>query len=101
MTPAERSQRARLGAYSLHAKRDARETTSAARAAFLERFEREVDPDGTLPLDERTRRARAARKAYFTRLALASARARRRSPPPAKTPEPADVWEGFTGRLFE
>ena len=46
MTPVERSLRARMAAYSLHAQRDPRETTSAARAAFLDRFEREVDPDG-------------------------------------------------------
>jgi hypothetical protein len=78
MTPVERSLRARIGAYSLHAQRDARETTSAARAAFLSRFERDVDPDGVLAPDERARRAEAARKAYFTRLALASVRARNR-----------------------
>jgi hypothetical protein len=35
-----------LSCYSLHAKRDPKETTQAARAAFLNRFEREVDPDG-------------------------------------------------------
>ena len=77
MTPAERALRARMAAYSLHAKRDARETTAAARAAFLDRFDRMVDPDGTLPEAERQRRAAAARKAYFTGLALRSAQARR------------------------
>ena len=79
MTPAERALRARMAAYTLHAKRDARETTSAARAAFLDRFDRMVDPDGTLSDTERQRRAAAARKAYFTRLALRSAQARRAS----------------------
>lgn len=77
MTPAERVLRARLAAYTLHAKYDARETTAAARAAFMDRFEREVDPDGQLSVEERQRRAAAARKAYFTRLALRSAQARR------------------------
>lgn len=77
MTPAERRLRARLAAYTLHAKRDARETTAPARAAFLDRFEREVDPELVLPDEERQRRAEAARKAYFTRLALRSAQARR------------------------
>ncbi len=77
MTPSERALRARMAAYSLHAKRDARETTAAARAAFLDRFDRMVDPDGTLPEAERQRRAAAARKAYFTGLALRSAQARR------------------------
>ena len=77
MTPAERALRARMAAYTLHAKRDARETTAAARAAFLDRFDRMVDPEGTLPEAERQRRAAAARKAYFTGLALRSAQARR------------------------
>ena len=45
MTPAERSLRARMAAYRLHATHDPKETTAAARAAFLARFEREVDPD--------------------------------------------------------
>ena len=37
-----------------------------------------VDPEGVLPEAERIRRAEHARKAYFTRLALKSAQARRR-----------------------
>ncbi len=77
MTSEQRVLRARLAAYTLHAKYDARETTAAARAAFLDRFERQVDPDGALTVHERERRAKAARKAYFTRLALRSAQARR------------------------
>jgi len=51
--------------------------TQPARRALLDRFEREVDPDGALPPDERARRAAHARKPYFTRLALRSAQARR------------------------
>jgi hypothetical protein len=43
----------------------------------MRRFERQVDPDGTLPEAERLRRAEAARKAYFTGLAFKSAKARR------------------------
>jgi hypothetical protein len=78
MTPAERTLRSRLAAYRLHAIRDARETTKPARTAFLLRFEQEVDPDGSLPEAERRRRAESARKAYFTKLALQSAQARRR-----------------------
>jgi len=56
---------------------DPREVTRAARAAFALKFERDVDPDGVLPLEERLRRAEMARKAHFTRLALKSAEARR------------------------
>jgi hypothetical protein len=52
--------------------------TANARAAALDRFEKQVDPDGVLPPDERARRAEHAKKAYFYRLALKSARARRR-----------------------
>jgi hypothetical protein len=77
LTPTETSLRGRIGAYATHAAYDPRETTANARAAFLERFERQVDPDGTLPTDERRRRVVYARKAYFTRLALKSARSRR------------------------
>ena len=77
MNPSERILRARLGAYTVHSRYDTRETTAAARAAFMDRFEREVDPDGRLSVEERQRRAAAARKAYFTRLALRSAQVRR------------------------
>jgi hypothetical protein len=66
-----------MAAHLLHAAiPDAAAHTAPARAAFLARFEREVDPDGTLDPGERTRRAEHARKAYFLRLALASAHAR-------------------------
>lgn len=70
--------RGRIGAYALHAHHDPRQTTAKARATFLARFLDEVDPDGTLPEAERLRRAASARKAYFARLALKSARARAR-----------------------
>jgi hypothetical protein len=68
--------RARLAAHTLHAKRDPRETSAKGRAAFLARFEAQVDPDGTLPPVERARRAAAARSAYFTRLSYKSSRRR-------------------------
>ncbi|HZL05901.1 MAG TPA: hypothetical protein VFE45_10880 [Coriobacteriia bacterium] len=51
--------------------------TSQARAAFNRRFEDEVDPDRAMTTAERGRRAGSARKAYFMRLALKSAQARR------------------------
>jgi hypothetical protein len=66
-----------MAAYAMHAAHDARVTTTNGRAAFLARFEREVDPEGRLDPEERSRRAEQARRAYFTRLALASAKARR------------------------
>ena len=70
--------RARLAAHCLHAQRDPKQTTAKARRAFLDSFLEKVDPDRLLPVAERQRRAESARKAHFVRLALASAKARRR-----------------------
>lgn len=78
MTPAERTMRARLGAHASWAKTEDRTArTAAARRAAETRFERLVDPEGTLDPAERHRRAEHARQAHMQRLALASARARR------------------------
>lgn len=66
----QRRIRARIAAHAMHARHDSRITTAPARAAFLARFEREVDPEGILPPDERARRARHALSAYMARLAL-------------------------------
>ena len=77
LTASERSLRGRIAAHQLHATHDSAELTKNARAAFLERFEHEVDPARKLPEAERKRRAEHAKKAYFARLALASAKARR------------------------
>ncbi len=51
--------------------------TSAARTAFLRRFELEVDPHCELDPAERARRAELSRRAYMTRLALRSVTVRR------------------------
>jgi hypothetical protein len=88
LSPAERTLRARLAAHTMHAKHDARETTAAARAAFLARFEAEVDPQGVLPAEERHRRAQQARSAYFTRLAFERAKAARRAQMQRETQTP-------------
>ncbi len=77
LTPTERSLRARIAAHERWSKSDPVAGTAAARKAALDRFEREVDPEGRLPAAERARRAEHARKAYFTRLAYRSAQARR------------------------
>ena len=94
LTPEQRSLRARAGAYALHAQGGT--STGAATAAFLSRFDREADPAGVLPPDERARRARFARKAYFAKLALASSRARsmKKAPPAIETPGEARPREG-------
>ena len=78
---ADRSLIARLAAHESWAKTaDSSARTAPARRAMLDRFERQVDPDGELAPAERARRAEHARKAYFTRLALRSAQARRKTP---------------------
>jgi hypothetical protein len=77
LTPSERVLRARLAAHVSHSRHDPKERTRAARHKFDERFVNEVDPNRVLPQAERDRRAGHARKAYFTRLALLSARARK------------------------
>lgn len=78
MSETDRTTIAKIAAYTRWAQeRDRSAATSAARQAFADRFDKEVDPDGTLPYVERRKRADAARKAYFQRLALKSAQARR------------------------
>lgn len=79
LTPAELSLRAQIAAHESWAHTDDRAArTAPARQAALDKFEHEVDPDGTLTPAERAKRAEHARKAHFKRLALKSARARRR-----------------------
>ena len=69
----------RIGAHSSWARTPDRSArTAPARQAALERFERQVDPDGTLTPADRATRAEHARKAYFLGLSLKSAQARRK-----------------------
>ena len=76
LTPAERTLRARLAAHALHAQVDSRTHSQPARDAFMARFEQQVDPNRELDNAERRRRAESAKRAYFTRLAYLSSRAR-------------------------
>jgi hypothetical protein len=70
--------RAQLAAHSSWAKtEDPTARTRPAREAFIARFEREVDPEGKLPVAERVKRAQHAHKAHMLRMSLASAKARR------------------------
>lgn len=78
LSSSELSLRARAGAYAQHSKHDVNKTTQAAHDGWLKKFEREVDPEGQLPPEERRRRAIAARKSYMAVLALRSAKARRK-----------------------
>lgn len=75
LTPTQRTLRGRIAAYAVHARHDPRLTTAPARAAFLARFEREVDatdPEGQLDPIERARRIEYVRRLYFARLAYRS-----------------------------
>jgi len=81
LSPAERSMRARLAGLTFAATHDVREHMKPAQAASpgqLPYWERQVDPDGNLDDVERRRRADCARRAHMTKLALASASARRK-----------------------
>lgn len=76
--PTERTLVARLASHTRWAlETDRAAATAPARQAALDRFERQVDPDGALDPVERARRAEHARKAHFTRLALKSAQVRK------------------------
>lgn len=79
LTATERSIRSQIAVHESWARTaDRSARTANARKAMLESFEHLVDPDGTLPPAERTKRAAHARKAHFKRMALKSAQARRR-----------------------
>lgn len=78
--------RGRIGAYRKWANEpNPTAATAPARAAFLGKFEREVDPSGALTPEERLRRADFARRAHMATLARKSALARaKKAPAPAK-----------------
>lgn len=98
MTARHQSDRTLLARAAAHAKwaqcADPTAATAAARNAFQKKFLDGADPTGELRLEisklpigspereklegDLDRRAEHARKAYYTRLALASARARRK-----------------------
>jgi hypothetical protein len=74
----------RLGSFELHSRYDSRKLTENARAAspggnaYWERKVVEYDPSIAGNAAEIARRAEYAKKAHFQRLALASAKARRK-----------------------
>ena len=74
-----RSQIARLGGLARSAAYDGREVTANARQVFRDSFLEAVDPTGRLRRErpeEAARRAQAARKLHYARLALKSAQVR-------------------------
>lgn len=79
--PETRRQAAKIAGLTFAATHDTAEFSARGRQGNWERYLREVDPDGVLPEAERTRRAKAARRAEMSRMALRSAQVRRRSKP--------------------
>lgn len=77
-TPSERARAARIAAHTKWAHTDPTEGTAVARQAFLDRFDKQVDPAIVDPA-ERARRAASLRKAYFVALSHKSAAARKRA----------------------
>lgn len=93
-----KSMTARLAAHESWARTENRSArTAKARAALLAKFEQEVDPRGILSSEERARRAEHARKAYYTRLALKSAKARRDAARLVREAEDAESELGAVG----
>jgi hypothetical protein len=76
LSPEQRTLRARAAAHARWSKESPDQHLPKARKAFMDRFARQVDPDGVLSESERARRTDHARTAYFTALALKSSIAR-------------------------
>ncbi len=74
LTPEQRVMIAQIGAYALHAKYGKEITAAATKASQVTRYEKQVDPDGTLPPEERRIRVEAARRAHMRSLALKRSR---------------------------
>jgi hypothetical protein len=76
--PSDKQIYASIGAHESWARTvDRTARTANGRRAALDRFEKQVDPDGVLTPAERAIRADHAMRAHMKRLALKSAQARR------------------------
>jgi len=76
VTPAQHRLRAQVAAHSRLAHTSGSDVSAPARAGFMAKWEREVDPNCALPIEERHRRAKHALTAHMQRLSLKSAVAR-------------------------
>lgn len=76
LTPEQRTTRARIAALTRWSKEDPKAQAERMQEGLMEKFRRQVDPEGRLTEAERERRAEAARRAHMQRLALASSKAR-------------------------
>lgn len=77
-TPQERALNARIAAHTRWGRTEDRaQATAPARVGLRAKFEREVDPDGTLPPDEVARRADHLQQAHMLRMSQRAAEVRR------------------------
>ena len=77
LSPAQRSLRVLLAAHTHQSDAETQQAQAEqVDRASRDRFAEQVDPDHTLKPEERAKRARNARRAYYTALALRSSRAR-------------------------
>jgi hypothetical protein len=74
LSPRDAAMRGRIGGLTTSSRYDGAAITTPARAAFEQRWYADIPED--LPPAERERRARAARKAFYTKLARRSAQTR-------------------------
>jgi hypothetical protein len=70
------SLRNRAAALERWSREDGLSGTAKARQTFRDRFVDQVDPERRLPEAERMKRAERARRAFYLRLAMKSAKAR-------------------------
>lgn len=79
-TAEQRSLAGKTAAYTSWAHTEDRlARTAPGTKAFLDSFERKVDPDGRLDPADRARRAESLRKAHMSRIALLSVKSRQRA----------------------
>jgi hypothetical protein len=77
-TPTQRMLAAQVAAYERWARTPQAERKAHGKrghAGLLARFERELDPDGTLPPDERARQVERLYRAHMARVRLARSKA--------------------------
>jgi hypothetical protein len=78
LPPAERAAMASVGGLSRVIRYGSNAAVAAARSGFLAKFDREVDPDGTLDPEQRARLSALALKCHMKKMALArTAKARK------------------------
>jgi len=78
LTPEQRALRARIAAHSSWAKTaNRRARTQPGSQALLAKLAAEVDPDGLMSPEDRAKAVENAKSAYFSRLAMRAAAARR------------------------